>query len=383
MAQGTGGRDGFQTDGRAFKGEMMMDHDRKIILLVDDNATNLAAGKNILKDQYKVYPTPSAEIMFDLIENIVPDLILLDIEMPEMNGYEAITVLKGNPKWADIPIMFLTSKTDEGSELEGLSLGAIDYVAKPFSAPLLLKRIENHLLTESQKKQLKDFNNILEDLVRRKTMQITNLQNAVLNTVADLVEFRDDVTGGHIYRTQKYLKILLDKMIAEGVYADEISAWDMDYLIPSAQLHDVGKIAISDLILNKPDKLTPEEFEIMKTHVTIGVKAILKIEKNADEHAFLKHARLIAGGHHEKWDGSGYPVGLSGKDIPLEGRLMAIGDVYDALISRRPYKRPLSTDEARQIIQEGGGSHFDPVLVGVFSKVADQFAEIVRNSAYS
>jgi putative two-component system response regulator len=360
-----------------------MDSSRKIILLVDDNATNLTAGKNILKDQYKVYPTPSAEIMFDLIENIIPDMILLDIEMPEMNGYEAIKILKGNPKWTDIPVMFLTSKTDEGSELEGLSLGAIDYVAKPFSAPLLLRRIENHILTESQKKQLRNFNNNLEDMVRQKTMQVINLQNAVLNTVADLVEFRDDVTGGHIARTQKYLELLLNEMISEGVYADEISDWDMDYLLPSAQLHDVGKIAISDLILNKPDKLTSEEFEIMKTHVMIGVQAIQKIEKNAEEHSFLKHARLIAGGHHEKWDGTGYPVGLIGRDIPLEGRLMAVADVYDALISKRPYKQAFSTDEASRIIEEGRGGHFDPALIDVFSKVADRFAGIVRNSAYS
>jgi putative two-component system response regulator len=320
--------------------------------------------------------------MFDLIENISPNMILLDIEMPEMNGYEAIKILKGNPKWADIPVMFLTSKTDERSELEGLTLGAIDYVAKPFSAPLLLKRIETHLLTESQQKQLRDFNNNLEDMVRRKTMQVINLQNAVLNTVADLVEFRDDVTGGHIARTQKYLEFLLKEMILEGVYADEISDWDMDYLLPSAQLHDVGKIAISDLILNKPDKLTPEEFEIMKTHVVVGVQAIQKIEKNAEEHSFLKHARLIAGAHHEKWDGTGYPTGLSGKDIPLEGRLMAIADVYDALISKRPYKRPFSTDDAKKIIEAGKGAHFDPALIDVFSKVAGQFAEIVRNLTY-
>jgi putative two-component system response regulator len=360
-----------------------MDGSRKIILLVDDNATNLTAGKHILKDQYKVYPTPSAEIMFDLIENIIPDMILLDIEMPEMNGYEAIKILKNNSKWADIPVMFLTSKKDEGSELEGLSLGAIDYVAKPFSAPLLLKRIENHLLTASQKKQLRDFNNGLEDMVRRKTSQVINLQNAVLSTVADLVEFRDDVTGGHVSRTQKYLELLLNEMIAEGVYADEISDWDMVYLLPSAQLHDVGKIGISDLILNKPGKLTPEEFEIMKTHVAIGVQAILKIEKNAEEHSFLKHARLIAGGHHEKWDGTGYPAGLSDRDIPLEGRLMAIADVYNALISTRPYKRPLNTDEARQVIEAGRGGHFDPVLVDVFLKVADKFAEVVKNAAYS
>ncbi|GHU27322.1 response regulator [Betaproteobacteria bacterium] len=355
------------------------ERERKKIFLVDDNMTNLTTGKAMLNEQYKVYPVPSADIMFNLLENIIPNMILLDIDMPDMNGYEAIKRLKSEPQWEEIPVIFLTSKTDEGSELEGLSLGAIDYVAKPFSAPLLLKRIENHLITERQKQQLKEFNTSLEEMVRRKTAQVFNLQNAVLSTVADLVEFRDDVTGGHISRTQKFLKLLLDKLVEEKIYSDEMSNWDMDYLLPSAQLHDVGKIAISDLILNKPGKLTDEEFNIMKTHVTIGVAAIKKIEQNAEEHAFLRHARLIAGTHHEKWDGSGYPSGLSGKDIPLEGRLMAIADVYDALISVRPYKKAFSTQEARQIIEKGKGTHFDPVLVDVFSKVADKFAAVARD----
>jgi putative two-component system response regulator len=216
-------------------------------------------------------------------------------------------------------------------------------------------------------------------MVRQKTAQIFNLQNAVLSTVTDLVEFRDDVTGGHIARTQKYLTILLDKLIKDKIYTNEISGWDMDYLLPSAQLHDVGKIAISDLILNKPGKLTQEEFEIMKTHAAIGVDAIKKIEKNTEEHAFLRHAKRIAGTHHEKWDGTGYPAGLKGEDIPLEGRLMAIADVYDALISTRPYKKAFSTDEARQIIESGKGTHFDPVLVEVFSEVVDQFAAAARD----
>ncbi|GHU32611.1 two-component system response regulator [Spirochaetia bacterium] len=356
-----------------------MENERKIVLLVDDNLTNLAIGKEMLKNQYRVYPVPSAKIMFDLLEDVIPDMILMDIEMPEMNGYEAIKRLKNQELWTEIPVIFLTAKTDEGSELEGLSLGAIDYVTKPFSAPLLLKRIENHLMIESQKKQLQEFNASLEEMVRQKTAQIFNLQNAVLSTVADLVEFRDDVTGGHISRTQKYLKILLDKLVEEGIYSEEISSWDMDYLLPSAQLHDVGKIGISDLILNKPAKLSVEEFEIMKTHTVIGVEAIKKIEQNANEHAFLRHARRIAGTHHEKWDGSGYPYGLHGQSIPLEGRLMAIADVYDALVSTRPYKKPFSIDEARKIIEEESGTHFDSILIDVFSRVADQFAEVARN----
>ena len=361
---------------------MVLNGSRKIIMLVDDNPTNLVAGKEILKDIYKVYPIPSGDILFDLMENVTPDMILLDIEMPVMNGYAVTEKLKQNPQWADIPIVFLTAISDEKSELKGLSLGAIDYISKPFSAPLLLKRLENHLLFQEQKNQLKQFNENLEGVIQSKSMQVTNLQNAVLSTVADLVEFRDDVTGGHINRTQKYLEILIGQMIKSGIYTDEVRTWDLDYLLPSAQLHDVGKIAISDAILNKPSALTPEEFDIMKEHVPVGVQVIHKIEHNADEHAFLRHAHLIAGCHHEKWDGSGYPAGLKGTDIPLEGRLMAIADVYDALISKRPYKKALSTDEARQIIEGGRDTHFDPALVGVFSKVADEFAAVVRNAIH-
>jgi len=359
---------------------MENENERKMILLVDDNKINLTAGKEILRDKYKTYPIPSAEIMFDLLENITPDMILLDVEMPEMNGYQAIKILKANPKWSDIPVMFLTAKTDEGSELEGLGLGAVDYVFKPFSAPLLLKRIENHLFSESQKKQLREINNNLEKIVREKTAKLIAMQSAVLNTVADLVEFRDDTTGGHIFRTQKYMELLLNKLIEEGIYKEEISRWNLDFLLPSAQLHDVGKIGISDLILNKPGKLTDDEFNIMKTHVSIGVKAIEHIEEVTEGHEFLKHARLIAGGHHEKWDGTGYPKGLAGTAIPLEGRLMAIVDVFDALVSSRPYKQPLSAEEARKIIEKSRGTHFDPLLVDIFSRTVEQFADILGKS---
>ena len=357
-----------------------MENERKTIMLVDDNMTNLTVGKEILRDKYKTYPIPSAAILFDLLEEIIPDMILLDISMPGIDGYEAIKKLKASPKWNEIPVMFLTAKVDEGSELEGLSLGAVDYVSKPFSAPLLLKRIENHLFLESQKKQLREINTNLEQIIREKTAKILSLQNAVLNTVADLVEFRDDTTGGHIFRTQKYMELLLNKLCEEGIYKEEISQWNFDYLLPSAQLHDVGKIGISDLILNKPGKLTDEEFNIMKGHVSIGVQAIKRIEDVTEGHEFLRHARLIAGGHHERWDGSGYPMGLSGKDIPLEGRLMAIVDVYDALVSARPYKKPLTAEEARLIIEKGRGTHFDPLLVDVFIKAVDQFVEILKKS---
>jgi len=360
-----------------------MENIRNKIILVDDNMANLTMGRNMLKTHYEVYPAPSAEKFFEIIENVIPDLVLLDIEMPQMNGYETIKKMKADSRFVDIPVIFLTAKNDETSELRGFDLGAVDYISKPFSGPLLLKRIANQLLIVCQKKDLlasqaalKDYADNLEIKVHNKTSEVINLQNAVLNTVADLVEFRDKLTGGHVTRTQLYLKALLDELIHGGTYAEEISKWNIDFFLSSAQLHDVGKIAISDLILNKPGKLTPEEFEIMKTHVTVGVDAIKKIMNNTEEHAFLHHALLITGTHHEKWDGSGYPNKLTGNNIPLEGRLMAIADVYDALIAVRPYKRAFTHEEACNIIEESIGTHFDPVLVEIFRKVKGEFEKV-------
>jgi len=360
-----------------------MENTRKKIIIVDDNAANLSIGRNLLRTFYDAYPAASAAKLFEIMEKIIPDLVLLDVDMPEMNGYDAIKIMKTNQRFADIPVIFLTAKDDEASELEGFDLGASDYVTKPFSGPLLLRRIGNLLLIEQQKKDLqasqaalKDYVDNLEIKVSAKTTEVFNLQNAVLTTVADLVEFRDELTGGHIARTQYYLKMLTDEILLGEEYVEEVKKWDMNIFLSSAELHDVGKIAISDLILNKPGKLTPEEFEIMKTHVTAGVEAIEKIMRETKEHAFLHHALLIAGTHHEKWDGSGYPIGLKGTNIPLEGRLMAIADVYDALISERPYKKAFSHDEACKIIVEGAGTHFDPVLIKVFIRVKDKFENI-------
>ncbi|MCL2340369.1 MAG: response regulator [Proteobacteria bacterium] len=366
---------------------MNTDSERKIIMLVDDDAVTLAAGKEMLKNTYRVYPIFSGELLLDLLEHIRPDLILLDIEMPDMDGYQVIRRLKENPRWRDIPVIFVTIRIDEASELEGLTLGATDYITKPFAAPILLKRIENHLLLAEQKQRLEGFNAALEDMVVEKTLKIVNLQNSIIGVVTDLVEFRDGTTGGHITRTQRYMRLMAEKIREEGLYKKETAGWNIEHLVASSQLHDIGKIAISDAILNKPAPLTAEEFEAMKMHVEIGVQIIRKIEndlegKVIDDHSFLHYARMIVGGHHEKWDGSGYPLGLQGQDIPLEGRLMAIADVYDALISARPYKRPLTTEEARQIIESGSEGHFDPLLVDIFTKVADQFAEVARTEIY-
>ena len=335
-------------------------------------------GKAILEKYYKVYALPSAERMFEFINHITPTLILLDIEMPGMNGYDAITILKGNKHYAEIPVIFVTSRSSESDEYKGLSHGAIDYITKPFSEALLLQRIENHLLIESQKASLQAYNDNLLKMVNDKMHQVFGLQNAIITTVAELVEFRDNTTGCHISRTQKYIERMVNQLISDGVYADELVTWDMEPVLSSSQLHDVGKIAISDTILNKPGKLTHEEFEIMKTHVQKGVDAIEKMESFGHFGSFLEYAKAFAGSHHEKWDGSGYPIGLKRQEIPLEGRIMAISDVYDALISVRPYKKAFSYEEAARIIIEGSGKHFDPLLVGVFSQLSGDFALIAQ-----
>ncbi|MCL2162034.1 MAG: response regulator [Betaproteobacteria bacterium] len=353
---------------------------RQTIVMVDDNVTTLNIARNILRGHYETYALPSGTVLFNLLEKITPDLILLDIEMPGISGYETIKRLKADERLSGIPVIFVTSRYDEGSELEGLSLGAIDYITKPFSPALLLRRIKNHLLIATQEKELKSFNSNLMQKVDQKAQQIIQMQFAILNVVAELVEFRDRKTGGHIVRTQQYLDLLVKKMLKEGVYLDEISSWDLTFLIPSAQLHDVGKIAISDTILNKPGKLTTEEFEIMKTHVSRGIDAIERIERETHEDSFLYHAKRFAGYHHEKWDGSGYPHKLAGEDIPLQGRLMAIADVYDALISARPYKEEMPLAVAKSIILNGEGKHFDPALINVFRDVSDGFEEIATNS---
>lgn len=348
-------------------------------MLVDDNITNLTLGKNVLSEKYDVITLSSGEKLFKFLKRTLPDLILLDIEMPVMNGYEVMRQLKADAETKNIPVIFLTAKNDTGSELEGLTLGAVDYISKPFSPSLLLKRIERHLLLEDQKKELKEYNENLQEMVDRKTETVVTLQNAVLQTVAELVECRDDITGGHIERTQLYLRILVNAAFDAGLYLDEISQWkDDEFFFQSAQLHDVGKIAIRDNILMKPGKLTKEEFDEMKGHTTFGGKVIEKIGKSTQQKSFLHHAKVFAETHHERWDGTGYPNGLEGERIPLQGRLMAIADVYDALISDRPYKKAIPHDEAAAIIIAGKGSHFDPELVDIFIDAQQKFEQATQ-----
>jgi len=334
--------------------------------MVDDDPTNLNVARNNLMGRYSIVTVPSGEKLFGLLDKISPSLILLDIEMPEMNGYEVMKKLKSNGKTAHIPVIFLTAKIDPASEIEGLSLGAVDYITKPFSRDLLIKRIDLHILFEKQRKELLSYNLSLENEVGKQAQTVMELQNAIIKIIAELVESRDSITGGHIERTQHYIRLLIDFLLEHKVYADVLSTWDIDLFVMSSQLHDVGKITIKDDILMKPAKLTDDEFEEMKHHTIAGVEIIRRIEETTVESEFLTFAAALAVSHHEKWDGTGYPYGLSGNDIPLQGRLMALVDVYDALTNDRPYKKAFSHDEAVEIIRNGSGTHFDPLIADVF-----------------
>ena len=336
---------------------------QKVIFVVDDNDTNLAMAEEALENQYRVMTLPSAEKMFALMEKVRPDLILLDIEMPEMDGFAALQLLKTNVLYYDIPVIFLTGMTDADIEARGFELGVVDFITKPFSAPVLTNRIKTHLE--------------IDELIRERTRQLQQLQNAIVFGFADIIESRDHETGGHVDRTSKYIRILINEMMSRGVYVDELKNMDIESLISSARLHDVGKIGTTDLILNKPGKLTQDEFVVMKTHTTEGEKIIDHIASRTTDADFLENARLFAGYHHERWDGTGYPSGLKGKEIPIQGRIMAIADVYDALVSQRPYKKAFSEEDTVRIIMDNAGKQFDPVIADVFFKVKDQFHAVI------
>jgi len=347
-------------------GECIMSINRKKIIIVDDVAINLSVAKSALSDKYDVFTAPSAEKLLLLLDKLVPDLILLDIEMPDMDGYEVITTLKNSEKNKDIPVIFLTGKIDPEHEVKGLSLGAVDYITKPFSRELLLKRIDLHVMFEMQRQELLKHNLSLESKVEEKTRTVMELQATILKAVAELVECRDNTTGDHIGRTQHYLDVLITLLVEHDKYSLELSVIDIPLFIMSSQLHDVGKVSIKDSILLKPEKLDDEEFEEMKKHTTYGVNIIKRIESSTSDNEFLHYAEVCAGTHHEKWDGTGYPNGLEGENIPLLGRLMAIVDVYDALTNDRPYKKAFDHETAIKIINDGLGTQFDPVICEVF-----------------
>ncbi|GBU23189.1 response regulator [Fibrobacteres bacterium R8-0-B4] len=335
------------------------------IFVVDDCDVDLVMVKQALEASYRVFALDSAEAMFELIDTVVPDLVLLDIRMPEMDGFTALGRLGADSRTASVPVIFMTSYGDAETEAHAFEAGIVDFINKPFSQAVLLRRVGAHLR--------------IDDLIKRRTAKLWRLKNGIVSVLADIVEFRDEANGGHIDRTSQSIRVLIEAMKEHGVYADEIADWDIETMVASARLHDIGKIAVSDVILNKPGKLTPEEFEIVKSHVLEGERIIDKIAAKTGDEEFLQIARQFVSYHHERWDGTGYPYGLAGQNIPLIGRIMAIIDVYDALVSVRPYKKPFAPDLAISTIMQESGKHFDPNIAEVFYQKRDVFKEIAAD----
>jgi putative two-component system response regulator len=375
----------------------LMVSDKADIVIVDDQVENLQLLVGLLSPHYNVHPfTDGNALMRYVARGGAIDLILLDVVMPEPDGHAICRKLRLLPEMTDVPIVFLTSLDSMEDETKGLALGAIDYIAKPFSPPIVLARVRNHVRLGRALRLILDQNDLLEHRVAERTAelarknaalqnalhQVALTQDATIVAFSSLAETRDNETGRHIRRTQNYVRELALAARAKGHHVDRLDDETIDLLYKSASLHDIGKVAIPDHILLKPGRLDEQEFAIMKTHADHGRNAIEVAETSlGTSSGFLRHARDIAYGHHEKWDGTGYPQQLAGESIPLSARIMAIADVYDALVSRRVYKPPMAHHEAAAIISQGHGSHFDPSLVEAFGQVTGRFAEIAMEFA--
>ena len=353
----------------------------KTVLLVDDDPAVLEVLRNCLRPLYRVIVATDGISALELAK-AKPDLILLDVRLPDLTGYEVLARLQAESGAAQIPVIFLSSNDSAADITRGLQLGAVDYVTKPVIPSIVLARVQTHL-------RLRDQSAHLEEIVRERTYdlesrtaELVQSQELAIVALGSLAEARDNETGNHIHRTRAYVEVMASQLAQLPEYVNTISAKQWEMMWRSAPLHDLGKVGIPDQILLKPGKLTEAEFDIMKRHAAIGYEALHTAEvRTQSEKSFLCVAAEIAYAHHERWDGKGYPQQLAGEDIPLSARVMAVADVYDALISRRVYKAAMPADQALEIIREGRGSHFDPRVVDCFLNRYDVFRMIA--SQYS
>jgi len=337
------------------------------ILVVDDTKENLDMLTTLLSlHGYLARPVPNGEMALKACEIDPPELILLDINMPGMNGYEVAKRLKENPQLREIPIIFVSGLHEEKSILQGFKVGSVDYVAKPFRINELIARVETHLKLYRTQKELELYSNNLEKLVQQQVSKLTEAYKATIFAMAKLAEYRDDDTGQHIERVRLYARTLAQQLAEKGPYKNDINEVFVERIFEASPLHDIGKIAIPDAILLKPGRLTVEEMEVMKLHTVIGASVLKDVYSKHPYNEFIAMSIEIAMSHHERWNGKGYPQGLKGEDIPLSARVVALADVYDALRSKRPYKNPISHEAAVKIILEEKGEHFDPYVVDAF-----------------
>ncbi|WP_226448194.1 response regulator [Ferribacterium limneticum] len=363
----------------------MIQRHEMTILVVDDTPFNLTQMSAVLKKHYNVREAFSGPEALAMVRSgDLPDLILLDIMMPGMDGYEVCRQLKADPATANVPVIFLTANVSSDDGEKGFELGAVDYITKPIRQRVVLARIKTHLQLKASADFLEDKAAFLENEVARRSREIEAIQDVTILAMASMAETRDNETGNHIRRTQFYVRALADKLKKHPRFSNFLTERTINMLFKSAPLHDIGKVGIPDHILLKPGRFTPAEFEVMKAHTTLGRDAIINAERRLGISVdFLNYAKEIAYSHQEKWDGSGYPEGLAGDAIPVSARIMTVADVYDALISRRPYKNPFPHDKAVQMIIDGRGSHFDPDMVDAFVELQDEFYAISQRYADS
>jgi putative two-component system response regulator len=348
-----------------------MHENKPVVLVVDDIETNVMILEEILKDDYNVLTAYNGMEALDKLKNseVLPKIILLDVVMPHMDGRELFDKIKKDKAYKRIPIIFITAENDSESEL--LAAGAVDFINKPFLPEIVKLRVKNQIA-------LKNYSDNLEEMVEEKTAEATRTLENALQGLANVIEHRDLESGEHVKRTQLFVKALIDYLLASNsVYADEIKKLQPEIIVRSMALHDVGKIAIPDRILLKPGKLDPDEYELMKTHTTRG-RDIIKELGDVNSSMYLKHCEDICYGHHERWDGKGYPRQLKGEDIPLSARLASLADVYDALVCARVYKVAMPYHEALEIITQGKGTQFDPIIADAIVHIQDEFQEISR-----
>jgi cyclic di-GMP phosphodiesterase len=350
------------------------------ILIVDDEPSLLASISEILTPCYRVRAANSGgRALIVAGTDPRPDLILLDVKMPDLDGYSVLSRLKQDPATSHIPVIFVTTMETDTDEKKGLELGAVDYITKPIKPAILLARVKAQLILKQARDFLRDKNDYLEAEVARRMEENQTIQNVSIRALAHLAEIRDPETGDHILRTQSYVQLLATHLQAHSRFCETISDRYIQLLAKSAPLHDIGKVGIPDHILLKPGKLTKQEFEVMKTHAELGARAIEQAIRDVNQPVeFLTLAMEIAHWHHERWDGSGYPDGLAGDTIPVSARLMALADVFDALISQRVYKPAMLFKEARKIIADGRGLHFDPDITDAFLERFDAFVDIAQ-----
>jgi len=353
---------------------------KETVLVVDDTPENLGVLGEILRSHYNVRLATSGQRALEVCAcEPCPDLVLLDVVMPVMDGYEVLSRLRKNPLSQGIPVIFVTARGSVEDEERGLELGAVDYITKPVRPRIVLARVRTQLELKHARERLMFQNAYLEQEISRRVDEIVGIQDISIHALARLAETRDSETGKHLRRTEEYVRLVAGELARRPEFRDQLSPHDIETLAKSAPLHDIGKVGIPDQILRKPGKLTPEEYEIIKGHSMMGWEAIESAEREVDRPAeFLRFAKEIARHHHEKWDGSGYPDGLAGPDIPLPARLMALADAFDAMMSWRSYRDALSFEEARKRIRLARGSHFDPAIVDAFEVVAEQMAAIAR-----